>query len=123
MRTARKILVSILVSTIVILVILLPVGGTPAQDAQRARTNAQPDAVPAGGVVTVGEPVTPDLTIAFRDAPIAEVEFTLDREINPRMNYNSGVDPAFRLEGGPDPLLAFQDAALPSAVDPGFLTP
>ena len=59
----------------------------------------------------VSEPVTPSVTLAAADLPAAEPEYWLDREINPRLSYNSVVDPNFNPAGGPDPLPVDQEFA------------
>ena len=55
--------------------------------------------------------MTPSVTLAAADLPAAEPEYWLDREINPRLSYNSVVDPNFNPAGGPDPLLVDQEFA------------
>jgi subtilisin-like proprotein convertase family protein len=74
------------------------------------------------GQVIVSEPVVPVLVGPARDLPPYVLEPTLDREINPRQQpYGPRVED-FIFEGGPDPLLALQEAA-PAASDRGFDTP
>jgi len=126
MKILLKVSISMLVLAVIGAVILLPVGNNPAAESLRAPAEAQTDTqsnfTTANGIF-IGEPVEPELTIALRDAPIAEIEFELDREINPRIDFTGGTDPSYRQESGLDPLLAVQDAAVPSAVDEGFTTP
>jgi hypothetical protein len=74
----------------------------------------------------VSEPVDPVFTIAARDIPPGELLPTLDREINPRMNFGPQPDTDFDGPDRPDPLLAAQEAVLAEAVivqDTGFATP
>ena len=68
------------------------------------------------------EPVTPSVTLAASELPAYVLEYTLDREINPRLSYNSVVDPNFNPVGGPDPLLGVQESA-PAAQPNAFGTP
>lgn len=70
----------------------------------------------------VGEPVSPVFTLAARDLPPSEVLPTLDREINPRMNFGPQPEQDFDPPGRPDPLLALQ-AGAPAAQIDGFDTP
>ncbi len=63
------------------------------------------------GPVTVSQPVIPTLTKPARDLPEATLEFYLDREINPRLNFQEGMDPNLRIASGMDPLLAAQQVA------------
>ena len=66
--------------------------------------------------------MTPSVTLAASELPAYVVEYTLDREINPRLSYNSVVDPNFNPAGGPDPLLVVQESA-PAAQPNAFGTP
>ncbi len=56
------------------------------------------------------------------ELPAYVLEYTLDREINPRLSYNAVVDPNFNPPGGPDPLLGVQELA-PAAQPNAFGTP
>ncbi len=66
--------------------------------------------------------MTPSVTLAASELPAYVLEYTLDREINPRLSYNSVVDPNFNPVGGPDPLLVVQESA-PAAQPNAFGTP
>jgi hypothetical protein len=69
----------------------------------------------------VSEPVIPEIRPAVKDLPLYEPEYYLDREINPRLNFNPNLDPNFRSKGGIDPLLAVQ-ASVPQQLGDGFTT-
>jgi uncharacterized repeat protein (TIGR01451 family) len=101
--------------------ILTPVSTPLASTVQRAAAR-RPSPASADGPVTVSDPVTPIETIAVRDAPLAEPEFFLDREINPRQGNNPDFDPNQQGVGGLDPLLAVQ-ASVPSSMADDFTTP
>lgn len=70
----------------------------------------------------VSEPVEPVLTRAARDLPPSEVLPTLDREINPRMNFGPQPETDFDAPSRPDPLLELQ-AEAPPAQTTGIETP
>ena len=70
----------------------------------------------------VSEPVNPVLTLAVRDLPFEELLPTLDREINPRMNFGPQPDADFDPPNKPDPLLALQEN-VQAVQDAGFATP
>lgn len=94
---------------------------TPGGDAQRSPNGFSTSAATDDLSIKVGELVTPTLTQAARDLPPPQIEPTLDREVNPRMNFNVGkLD--YNPPSGPDPLLAVQ-AAAPDRAPDGFNTP
>ncbi|MCZ7671408.1 MAG: hypothetical protein M5U34_31875 [Chloroflexi bacterium] len=93
----------------------------PGGDAQRSPNGFSTSAATDDLSIKVGELVTPTLTQAARDLPPPQIEPTLDREVNPRMNFNVGkLD--YNPPSGPDPLLAVQ-AAAPDRAPDGFNTP
>jgi hypothetical protein len=61
--------------------------------------------------------VTPGLTIALGDLPVADLEYELVREVNPRLHFGAELDVNYNPDLGPDPLLAMQEAAGPAAPD------
>jgi len=87
-----------------------------------AGLSAQAPGTQEFGVITASEPVVPTLTKPARDLPAATLEYTLDREINPRMSYKEGQDPNRRVASGVDPLLAVQEAA-PQSSSRAFSAP
>lgn len=67
--------------------------------------------------IFVSQVVTPSITQPLASLPIAESEYELVREINPRLNFGAALDVTYNPELGPDPLLAVQEAAEPAAPD------
>jgi hypothetical protein len=129
MKVSRKIFGALLILSLISLVVWMPADltGTTQQVGQRSADGVSLLAAPAvqtapGVEHWVGEAVTPVLTGAVRDLPAQEVLPTLDREINPRMNYGPLPEKDFDPPNGPDPLLAVQ-AAAPEAAPDGFDTP
>lgn len=131
MRRGFRILLSLAIFAAIGIFVFYPTSPAPQVASQPSPGRGPaglPDAPPAGvedGItLTVGEPVTPTLTGALRDLPLSQVEFFLDREINPRLNLKVDVFRSGRqgLPGGVDPLLDLQ-ANAPEATDQGFLTP
>ncbi len=126
MKHARKFFGAIAILMVFSLTFWLPADmtSTKTQTGQRSAVNpigALEQQAPVGQFVA-GDPVTPVLTLAARDLPAPVHEPTLDREINPRMNFNANLDPNFDVKGGPDPLLPVQAAAPPAQPD-AFGTP
>ena len=122
LKRIRKALISVLSLTMLASLVLTPVSAPLASPAQRAAAGSNAAQPNADGPVTVSDPVTPVETIAVRDAPLAEPEFFLDREINPRLSMNPDFDPTLQGVGGLDPLLAVQ-AGAPSSMADDFTTP
>ena len=128
MRYSSKIFGAVLILALASLLVVLP--------SDMARPASQSDLRSASGVPVANqvqqespssdffasEPVTPSVTLAASELPAYVVEYTLDREINPRLSYNSVVDPNFNPAGGPDPLLVVQELA-PAAQPNAFGTP
>ncbi|MGB4975818.1 MAG: hypothetical protein WBR35_03685, partial [Anaerolineae bacterium] len=126
MKYARKFFGAITILMVFGLAFVLPADMTSTKTlaGQRSAVNLT-GAVQQGtpvGEFTASDPVTPVLTSAGRDAPPPVHEPTLDREINPRLNFNANLDPTFDVKGGPDPLLPLQAAAPPAQPD-AFGTP
>ena len=125
---SRKIFGAVLILALASLVVVLP--------SDMARPTSQSDLRSASGVPVANQaqqespsaeffasaPVTPSVTLAASELPAYVLEYTLDREINPRLSYNSVVDPNFNPAGGPDPLLAVQEST-PAAQPNAFGTP
>ena len=128
MKTSRKIFGALLVLALASLILWLP--------SDMAVPAGQPDTRGVGGAPAMGpaqqepenqgffasDPVTPSLTIAASELPPAAIEYTLDREVNPRLGLNSVADPNYNPPGGPDPLLAVQESVEPAAPN-AFGTP
>ena len=75
------------------------------------------------GQVIVSEPVIPVVVGPVRDLPPYVLQPGPVREINPRYPPDSGQETEdYNFPGGPDPLLALQEAA-PAAIPDGFDTP
>ena len=130
MNTARRTLGAVLILAVFCLAFWLPNANQPArplQTAQRQPSGKQslPQKQEPGSQdpqIVAGEVVTPSLSPVLADLPLYQPEYRLDREINPRLSYNSPLDPNFNPPGGPDPLLAVQEAAQPAAPN-AFGTP
>ncbi|MFZ2358388.1 MAG: hypothetical protein WA040_03520, partial [Anaerolineae bacterium] len=129
MKFTRKIIGAMSILMVASLMFWMP--GALTNNAQPAagRTADGVNALAAPGQQTapgldhwVGEAVTPVLTSAARDLPVQEFLPTLDREVNPRMNFGQQPAKDFDPPNGPDPLLAVQ-AAAPEAAPDGFNTP
>ena len=126
MKYTRKLFGALAILMVASLVFWLPADmvSTSTLAGQRSAfspLSAAPQEPPIGQFV-VGEPVTPVLTQAARDLPPPAVVPVLDREINPRLNFNSNFNPNVDVKGGPDPLLPIQAAAPPAQPD-AFGTP
>ncbi len=103
--------------------ILIQFGGENAALAANTPTVEQP--IFSGSVelqVEASDPVTPTLTLAVRDLPPINPDSLEYRELNPRVQRETKFDPAFRSEGGLDPLLAVQASAA-GPTDRNFDTP
>jgi hypothetical protein len=126
MKYARKFFGAIAILMVVSLVFWLPADMASTRPIAGQRSAVSPlgatqQEAPVGNF-TASDPVTPVLTLAARDLPAPVIMPTLDREINPRMNFNANLDPNFDVKGGPDPLLPVQ-AAAPAARPDAFGTP
>ncbi len=126
MKVTRKFFGAAVILALVSLVFWLPadLASTSTPSGQRNAISLQGAAqqkTPDGQFIA-SDPVAPVLTLAARDVPPPVNVPVLDREINPRMNFNAKVDPDFTVPGGPDPLLPLQEAAPPAQPD-GFGTP
>ena len=97
-------------------------GRAPQAGGQLLGGKYQEGVDPGASSVIASQPVAPALTQAVRDLPLYVAEYTLDREINPRLSYRTGLDPNLRVESGIDPLLAVQEAA-PKAAPNAFNAP
>ncbi len=87
-----------------------------------AAANIQSDP-PVRATVTVSDPVTPSRSTAVRDLPPMRRAFTLDREVNPHLNYY-GVPTAYsNYDPVIDPLLAVQAETPPLRAVDAFGTP
>ncbi len=126
MKYARKLFGALAILMVVSLVFWLPsdMASTRTLTGQRSAVSplgASQQEAPIGQFIA-SDPVTPVLTLAARDLPAPVIMPTLDREINPRMNFNANLDPNFDVKGGPDPLLPVQ-AAAPAARPDAFGVP
>jgi hypothetical protein len=128
MKTARKLFGALLLITLLGLVISMPSDLTETAQRMGQRgpdginllvgaNQGKPDAEH-----WVSEPVNPVHTLAARDLPYEEPLPTLDREINPRMNFGPQPETDFDPPNQPDPLLALQ-AGVQAVQDTGFATP
>ncbi len=129
MNVKRKLLGATLLLALVAMVVWIPADltSTAEQMGQRSPAGVNLVAAPAnqttpGADHWVSDPVTPVLTMAARDIPPAEVFPTLDREINPRMNFGPQPIPGFDPIGGPDPLLGLSQTTQ-VLQDTGFSNP
>ena len=111
MRYSRKIFGAVLILALASLVVVLPSDmARPASQSDLRSVSGAP--VPnraqqeSSSEFFASQPVTPSVTLAASELPAYVLEYTLDREINPRLSYNSVVDPNFNPVGGPDPLPA-----------------
>jgi hypothetical protein len=118
MKIVRKLIGTLLILSLVGLVIWIPADltGTMQQMGQRSPDgnsliSAASNQTSPGLDHWVSEPVLPVFTLAARDLPPSEVLPTLDREINPRMNFGPVPDADFDPPSRPDPLLALQASA------------
>lgn len=113
--------------TILVWLMAQPADSAPATS--RGQRGSDAAALPAAGqtqspAFEAFDPVTPTRSQQVRDLPLAQIEPTLEREINPRLNLTANLttQPPGGLPGGVDSLLAVQAAAVPRAPD-DFLTP
>ena len=127
MRYSRKIFGAVLILALASLVVVLPSDmARPASQSDLRSVSGAP--VPnraqqeSSSEFFASQPVTPSVTLAASELPAYVLEYTLDREINPRLSYNSVVDPNFNPVGGPDPLLGVQEST-PAAQPNAFGTP
>ncbi|MCB0206806.1 MAG: hypothetical protein KDH89_18460, partial [Anaerolineae bacterium] len=128
MRHTRRLFGAFLIVALAAVVIWSPAGLTaPVSDSgQRSSTGAGQQA-PALQEATpddawTSDPVTPVLTVDAASLPEAQIEFTLDREINPRLSTHTVFNPDYNPDFGPDPLLQAQKTAGPASPD-AFGTP
>ena len=128
MNIKRKLFGAALILTLVGMVIAMPADltRTAEQMGQRSPSGVNLLAAPADQTTPglehwVSDPVLPVLTFAARDLPPGEMLPTLDREINPRMNFGPQPEPGFDPPSGPDPLLGQPEAAV--IQDAGFGAP
>jgi hypothetical protein len=129
MKKLRQLIGALLILSLVLLVVWIPpdLTSTARQMGQRSHSGinllAPPNAQTAPGFDHwVGEPVLPVLTLPARDLPPSPALPTLDREINPRLNFGPQPEKDFDPPGQPDPLVARQQAAPPPQVG-SFQTP
>ncbi|MEA3335953.1 MAG: choice-of-anchor J domain-containing protein [Chloroflexota bacterium] len=128
MQYTRKLFGALLIVALVAGVLALPTdlnnlalpGGDRAPAGVVSFSSDQQEST--GNDVWVGETVEPVLTGEARDLPEPQIDYELDREINPRLSYGSQLPPDFRSKGGIDPLLAVQ-AEAPEGSAEGFDTP
>ncbi len=128
MRHSRKLFGAFLIVALAAVILWSPAGlsAPPSDTGQRSAAGvnllAPQQQETSTGDDFVTEPVTPMLTVDAASLPEARLEFTLDREINPRLATNTVFDPDYNPDYGPDPLLQAQEDAGPAAVD-AFGTP
>ena len=128
MRQSRRLFGAFLIIALAGVIIWSPAGLTaPVSDAGQRSAAGVSSLLPQPQEVSTGDdfvtkPVTPTLTVAAESLPEAQLEYTLDREINPRLSTHSVFDPEYNPDYGPDPLLQVQEDAGPAAVD-AFGTP
>lgn len=128
MSNIRRVFGAMMILALVSVMVWLPTGPLqPAGQAdQRSAAGGAAFGAPAqqepAGDLLVSDPVEPFLTAALSDLPPSEADYTLDREINPRLHFGAQLDETYNPELGPDPLLAVQEAAAPAAPD-AFGTP
>ncbi len=128
MSNFRRIFGALMILALISVTVWLPTG--PVQPAGQAdlRSAAGSNAPAISlqqepvGDVPVSDAVTPTLTVPLSSLPIAELEYELVREVNPRLNFGAELDVDYNPEIGPDPLLATQETAGPAAPD-AFGTP
>jgi hypothetical protein len=117
MSNFRRVFGALMILALISVTIWLPTG--PLQPAGQAdlrsaagggASGAPAQQEPAGDLL-VSDPVAPFLTAALGDLPMAESEYWLDREINPRLNFGAQLDESYNPDLGPDPLLAVQERA------------
>ncbi len=128
MKHAWRILSLIIIVLLTGVFVLQPAEKEPLDWAGNGRSPdgnspQQPPAQDDG--IFIGEPVKPTIGRPISELPIAELEYHLDREINPRLNLNPNLNEDIKspgLPGGKDALLALQENAGPAAAT-GFLTP
>ncbi len=127
MSNARRIFGAVLILALISITIWLPTGSFQTANQSEVRSAAGVAAfVPAqqepAGDLLASEPVEPQLTGRLDELQAASTEITLDREVNPRLNFGAGLAVDYNPDLGPDPLLAVQEAAAaPEAID-GFET-
>ncbi|MFZ2360857.1 MAG: carboxypeptidase regulatory-like domain-containing protein [Anaerolineae bacterium] len=128
MSNFRRVFGAMMILALISVMVWLPTGPLqPAGQAdQRSAAGGAAFGAPAqqepAGDLLVSDPVEPFLTAALSDLPPSEADYTLDREINPRLHFGAQLDETYNPELGPDPLLAVQEAAAPAAPD-AFGTP
>jgi hypothetical protein len=127
MRNFRRIFGAVLIMALIVVSVGLPAGSLQPIDQinQRGPDGTGFGAAQSPGTgddVLVSEPVAAILTEPLSSLPAAELEYWLDREVNPRLHYGAKLDVDYNPDLGPDPLLAVQEAAGPAAPD-AFGTP
>ena len=126
MKYTRKFFGAAVILALVSLVFWLPadlaIPSTPSGQRNAISLQGAAQQETADGQFITSAPVVPVLTLAGRDVPPPVIVPVLEREINPRMNFNAKVDPNFTVKGGPDPLLPLQEAAPPASPN-AFGTP
>lgn len=127
MNNQRRILGAALILALLSVTLWLPTG--PMQpagqaDVRRAAGSGSLAPVQQGPAdeTFVSEAVTPQLTGRLDELPLANEEITLDREINPRLNFGAALNIDYNPDLPADPLLAVQEAA-PAAAPDAFGTP
>jgi hypothetical protein len=128
MSNVRRIFGAVLILALISVTLWLPTG--PFQTANQAGVRSAagvaglaPAQQELTGDLLASEPVEPQLTGRLDALPPASTEITLDREVNPRMNFGAELAVDYNPDLGPDPLLgrAQEAAAAPDAPD-GFET-
>jgi hypothetical protein len=128
MNNLRRVFGALMILALISVTIWLPTG--PLQPAgQTDLRSAAGSNAPAislqqepAGDIPVSDAVTPTLTVPLSSLPIADLEYELVREVNPRLNFGAALDVNYNPDLGPDPLLTTQEAAGPAAPD-AFGTP
>jgi hypothetical protein len=122
-----RFVISVLMFSLVGLIILAPGDSSITSFAGRSAQGGMTTGATETQSVIASEPVAPTLTAPLRDMPVVDVaslEPMLDREVNPRFNFNvNPAPPQASQRPQIDPLLARQAASQPSPEAGGFLTP
>ncbi len=122
MSNFRRLFGAVMILTMLGVAVWLPAGplqSTGQLDQRSAGNSSALDSIQPqeAGDLLVSEPVAPVLTEPLSSLPMAELEYVLDREVNPRLNFGSGLDETYNPDLGPDPLLAAQESVEPAAPD------
>jgi hypothetical protein len=127
MSNVRRIFGAVLILALISVTLWLPTG--PFQTANQAGVRSAagvaglaPAQQEPTGDLLASEPVEPQLTGRLDALPPASTEITLDREVNPRMNFGAELAVDYNPDLGPDPLLAVQEAAAAPDAPDGFET-